>query len=89
MGNQKPANAGKPWSEEEMFLVGSYVPTDKNIQMLAKHLGRTAHAVQYFYYKLYRKTTDLKQWAEIDTSKSEQAKKILKVRRELGLVIGM
>jgi hypothetical protein len=37
---------------------------------------------------MYCKTTDLKEWAKVDTSKSEQAKKILKVRRELGIAIG-
>lgn len=39
MGNTRPENAGKPWSEEDMFLVGSYIPTWSNIEMLAKHLG--------------------------------------------------
>ena len=53
---EKPVNAGKPWTEEDMFFVGSFAPT-------------------------WRK-------AKVDTSKSEQAKKILKVRRELGIAIG-
>ena len=88
MGNEKPVNAGKPWSEEEMFLVASYLPTWKNVCMLAEHLGRTKHAIQYFYCKLYSKTTKLKEWSKDDT-KTEQYSKILKVRKELDIVIGM
>lgn len=85
---EKPVNAGKPWTEEDMFFVGSFAPTWRNICWLADRLGRTPHAVQYLLCKMYCKTTDLKEWAKIDTSKSEQAKKILKVRRELGIAIG-
>ena len=88
MGNQKPVNAGKPWTEEEMFLVGSYVPTWNNVIMLANHLGRTPHAIQFFYCKLYSKTTTLKEWAKDDT-KTEQYSKILKVRKQLDISIGM
>lgn len=88
MGNTKPENAGKPWTEEEMFLVASYTPTWSNIQMLAKHLKRTPHAIQYFYCKLYTKSTILKEYAKDDT-KSEQYAKILKVRREADIAIGI
>ena len=88
MGNQKPVNAGKPWTEEEMFLVGSYIPTWNNVIMLAKHLGRTPHAIQFFFFFLYSKTSTLKKWASDDT-KTEQYKKILNVRRKLDLSIGM
>lgn len=88
MGNAKPVNAGKPWTEEEMFLVGSYIPTWNNVCWLAKKLGRTEHAIQFFYCKLYSKTTTLKEWAKDDT-KTEQYQKILNVRRKLDLSIGM
>ena len=86
--SNKPENAGKPWTEDDMFLVGSHAPTWGNICMLAERLGRTPHAVQYLLCKMYMKTTALKEWAKVDTSKSEQAKKILKVRKELGIAIG-
>lgn len=88
MGNTRPENAGKPWSEEDMFLVGSYTPTWSNIEMLAKHLGRSTHAIQYLYCKLYSKTTTLKEWVKDDT-KTEQYKKILNVRKKLNIAIGM
>ena len=70
---EKPVNAGKPWTEEDMFFVGSFAPTWRNICWLADRLGRTPHAVQYLLCKMYCKTTDLKEWAKVDTSKSEQA----------------
>ena len=89
MGNEnKPVNAGKPWTEEECFLVASYLPTWSNCEMLAKHLGRTPHAIQFFYCRLYSKTTKLKEWAKNDT-KTEHYNKILKTRKELNIAIGM
>ena len=89
MGSKvKPENAVKPWTEEEMFLVGSYNPTWRNVQMLAKKLKRTEHAIQFFYCKLYTKTSVLKKLAKDDT-KTQQYTKILKVRKELDIVIGM
>ena len=89
MGNQKPVNAGKPWTEEEMYLVASYVPTWRNIQMLARHLGRSEHAIQFFYWKLYSKTSKLKEQILVYDTKSEQFAKILKVRKELDIAIGI
>ena len=56
--------------------------------MLAKHLGRTPHAIQFFYCRLYSKTTKLKEWAKNDT-KTEHYNKILKTRKELNIAIGM
>ena len=52
---KKPKNAGKPWTEEDMFLVGSFAPTWRNICWLAERLGRTPHAVQYLLCKMYCK----------------------------------
>lgn len=89
MGNPKPVNAGKPWTEEEMYLVASYVPTWRNIQMLAKHLGRTEHAIQFFYCKLYSKTSRLREQIAVYDTKSEQFAKILKIRKELDIAIGI
>ena len=56
--------------------------------MLAKHLGRTPHAIQYFNRRLYSKTTKLKEWAKNDT-KTEHYSKILKTRKELDIAIGI
>ena len=89
MGNQTPVNAGKPWTEEEMRLVASFAPTWRNIQMLAKCLGRSVHAIQYFYCKLYMRTSALKKQILVYDTKSEQFAKILKIRREFGIAIGI
>ena len=58
--NTKPVNAGKPWTEEELMFVASYVPTVHNCKFLAEKLGRTQHAVQYTWCKLYSRSKDLK-----------------------------
>jgi hypothetical protein len=89
MGNLNPVNAGKPWTKSDIFLVGSYVPTYNNAVLLASHLGRTVHAIQYMWCKLYTNTTQLKEWAKPENdTKTGQYKLILEVRKELDLMIG-
>lgn len=89
MVNTEPRNAGKPWSKEDIYLVGSYVPTWENAKTLAKHLGRTEHAIQYMWCKLYTRTSVLKEWAKPENdTKTHQYKMILEVRKELDLQIG-
>lgn len=84
-----PENAGKPWTKEDIYLVASYAPTYRNAEQLAKHLGRTEHAIQYMWCKLYTKTSTLKQWAKPENdTKTHQYKMILEVRKELDLQVG-
>lgn len=83
----KPVNAGKPWDYQDILLVARTAPNWDNADALTRILGRSHHAIQYLWSKLYMSTTDLKKWAEVDTSKSEQAKKILKARRETRICI--
>lgn len=89
MESNIPVNAGKPWTYEEMHLIASYVPTKHNIQYLAKHLGRTTHAVQYMFCKIYTKSSVLKEAIATKESESLQYTNALKVRQELQLQIGI
>lgn len=83
----KPVNAGKPWTEEEIYLIATHTPTWHNAKYLANHLGRTTHAVQYMWCKLYWSVKRLKEYAANDTQ-SEQYKKILSARRKAGICVG-
>lgn len=82
-------NAGKPWTYEEMLLIASYVPTKHNIKFLANQLGRTPHAVQYMFCKIYTKSGKLKNDIETKESKSMQYTNALEVRQAIGLQIGI
>ena len=82
-------NAGKPWTYEEMLLIASYVPTKHNIKFLADQLGRSFHAVQYMFCKIYEKPSKLKEDIKTKESKSMQYTNALKVRQAIGLQIGM
>ena len=82
----KPVNAGKPWSEEDIMLIASYVPTRRNAGFLAEMLGRTPHAVQYMWCKLYWPVKQLKEYAKNDTE-SQQYTKLLNVRRKMKICI--
>lgn len=84
-GNQ-PANAGKPWTEEEIFLVARHLPDWKNANYLADVLGRTPHAIQYMWCKIYWPVKRLKEYAQNDTA-SEQYQKILNARRKANICI--
>ena len=48
----KPLNAGKPWTQEEVDLVASMLPNWDNANRLAVVLGRTPHAIQYMWSKI-------------------------------------
>lgn len=82
----KPVNAGKSWTEEEIFLVARHLPDWKNANYLADVLGRTPHAIQYMWCKIYWPVKRLKEFAENDT-KNEQYTKILNARRKAQICI--
>ena len=82
----KPLNAGKPWSQEEVDLVASMLPNWDNANRLAVVLGRTPHAIQYMWSKIYWSTTALKEHAKNDTV-SEHYTKILNARRKANICI--
>ena len=84
--DEKAVNAGKPWTEEEIFLIATHTPTWHNAKYLANYLGRTTHAIQYMWCKLYWPVKRLKEYAAKDT-KSEQYAKILKARRNAQICI--
>lgn len=85
----KPINAGKPWSYEEMLMIAGYVPTKHNIRFLADQLGRSYHAVQYMFCKIYEKSSSLKEDIKNKESKSMQYTNALKVRQAINLQIGI
>ena len=89
MTQEKPVNAGKPWTYEEMLLIASYVPTRHNIKFLAEQLGRSFHAVQYMFCKIYTKSSSLKEAVKNKESESLQYTNALKVRHALSLQIGI
>ena len=82
----KPANAGKSWTEDEIFIVASYVPNWPNANYLAQTLGRTPHAIQYMWCKLYWPVKRLKEFAAKDT-RDEQYTRILNARRKAQICI--
>lgn len=53
MKTEKPENGGKPWSEWEMTLVVSTLPTKGNKEMLAKQLKRTTGAIDFVWWSVY------------------------------------
>ena len=89
MKKEQPINAGKPWTYEEMLLIAGYVPTRHNIKFLADQLGRSFHAVQYMFCKIYTKSSILKDAVENKESESLQYTNALKVRQALSLQIGI
>ena len=89
MVSSKPVNSGKPWTYEEMLLIAGYVPTKHNIKFLADQMGRSYHAVQYMFCKIYEKSSSLKKDIETKESKSMQYTNALKVRQALKLEIGI
>ena len=89
MKKNVPVNAGKPWTYEEMLLIAGYVPTKHNITFLANQLGRTSHAVQYMFCKIYSKSSSLKEAIQNKESESLQYTNALKVRQALGISIGI
>lgn len=84
--NVRPVNAGKPWTQDEIDLIAGMVPNWDNGCRLAKVLGRTPHAIQYMWSKIYWPVTKLKEYAKDDT-KSQQYTKILKARRKADICI--
>lgn len=84
--NEKPVNAGKPWSQEEIDLIAKLVPNWENANLLASVLGRTPHAIQYMWSKLYWSVKMLKEHIDSDTS-SEHYQKILNARRKANICI--
>lgn len=84
--SEKPVNAGKPWTQEEVDLVASTLPNWDNANRLAPVLGRTPHAIQYMWSKIYWPTKTLKQCAQNDTA-SEHYTKILNARRKANICI--
>ena len=84
--SNKPLNAGKPWTQEEVDLVASMLPNWDNANKLAVVLGRTPHAIQYMWSKIYWSTTALKEHARNDTA-SEHYTKILNARRNANICI--
>ena len=83
---EKPRNAGKPWTQEEVDLVAAETPTWDNANRLAPVLGRTPHAIQYIWSKLYWSTKALKEYSRNDTA-SEHYTKILNARRKAHICI--
>ena len=83
---EKPINAGKPWTEDEIFLIATHTPSWHNAKFLAKQLGRTTHAVQYMWCKIYWSVKQLKEFAANDTE-TQQYQKILNARRRAGICI--
>ena len=81
---ERPVNAGKPWSQDEINLVASLVPNWDNANRLAVVLGRTPHAIQYMWSKIYWSTKTLKEYAKNDTA-SEHYTKILNARRSANI----
>lgn len=83
----KPENHNKPWSKDQIRYVAAHVPTEENCDKLAKILGRTEHAIQYMWCKLYMRTSDLKELAKPENdTKTQQYKMILEVRKETKIV---
>lgn len=79
---EKPSNAGKPWSVEDLVILANTAPTKHNVKYLAKSLNRTEAAVWSQYYLLHCAPSYLKQ---ADGSILEHHKRIIKARKIAGL----
>ena len=80
-------NNGKPWSEMELYLVGSSPRTENDVRRLSAFLKRSPKAVKHMWAKLYWSNKKLRDYAIKYPHMSEHYLKILKIRKELGITI--
>lgn len=92
--DNKYPNANQPWEYKDVYLVASTLPTVDNCRRLSTVLGRTEHAVQYLWCKIYFiKNSQLKFMIENKINESGKTYKgdlythILRVKHELKMNI--
>lgn len=88
-----PARANAPWSDEEVELLLTQVPTWENITRLARVLGRTKAAVAVIYELAYSGKwlkDQIRVHGDVITypDRSNVFMKIATAKKKLGIIVG-
>lgn len=82
----KAQNAYKRWSLEELIIIANTLPTDKNIKLLARTMGRTEQAIYTQMYLMYCSPSYLK---NEDGTMPEPYQRILEAKKAVGLKVAI
>jgi hypothetical protein len=80
--------AFEPYSQQEMDLILSLVPTHVNAKNLAKSLGRTEEAIHTVYHYAYSGKWLKRDLAEMGEHQDNVLTKIAKSKKKHGIFIG-
>ena len=82
------ARAFERYSQQEVNLILSLVPTHTNVKNLAKSLGRTEDAIYMVYNYAYSGRWLKRDLADMDEHQNNVLTKIAKAKRRSGIFIG-
>ena len=82
------ARAFERYSQQEVDLILSLVPTHTNVKNLAKSLGRTQDAIYVVYNYAYSGRWLKRDLAEMDEHQNNVLTKIAKAKKKSGIFIG-
>ncbi len=82
------ARAFERYSQQEVDLILSLVPTHANVKNLARPLGRTAEAVYVVYNYAYSGRWLKRDLADMDEHQNNVLTKIAKAKKKYGIFIG-
>ena len=76
------------YSQQEVNLILSLVPTYNNVKNLAKSLGRSEDAIYVVYNYAYSRKWLKRDLAELDENQNNVLTKIANAKKKLGIFIG-
>ena len=82
------ANAGQPYTQDEVDLILSILPTHENVARIASSLGRTREAIYFIYLNAYSGQWLKSQLAQTNEKQDNVFTKIGKAKSKVGLAIG-
>ncbi len=82
------ARAFERYSQQEVNLILSLVPTHTNVKNLAKSLGRTEDAIYMVYNYAYSGRWLKRDLAEMDEHQNNVLAKLAKAKKKYGIFIG-
>ncbi len=82
------ARAFERYSQQEVDLILSLVPTHTNVKNLAKSLGRTQDAIYVVYNYAYSGRWLKRDLADMDEHQNNVLTKIAKAKKKSGIFIG-
>ena len=80
--------AFEPYSQQEMDLILSLVPTHANVKNIAKSLGRSQDAIYTVYHYAYSGRWLKRDLAEMGEHQDNVLTKIAKAKKKYGIFIG-